>query len=155
MVDLIRRRKSLKRKEAKKLLNRIAEPFDSVKAEKVEIAEFEDLILYLFDDKIEFIEDANELYPVLNSKYIDQLPSVIVDMGAIPYVCNGADVMAPGIIELDDFNEGSQVVIRDVNHKKALAIGKAKKSSKSINESRKGKVIENLHYVGDKLWGIL
>ena len=155
MVDLIRRRKSLKRKEAKKLLNRIAEPFDSVKAEKVEIAEFEDLILYLFDDKIEFIEDANELYPVLNSKYIDQLPSVIVDMGAIPYVCNGADVMAPGIIELDDFNEGSQVVIRDVNHKKALALGKAKKSSKSINESRKGKVIENLHYVGDKLWGIL
>lgn len=155
MVDLIRRRKSLKRKEAKKLLTRISEPFDSVKAEKVEIAEFEDLILYLFDDKIEFIEDANELYPVLNSKYIDQLPSVIVDMGAIPYVCNGADVMAPGIIELDDFNEGSQVVIRDVNHKKALAIGKAKKSSKSINESRKGKVIENLHYVGDKLWGIL
>ena len=155
MVDLIRRRKSLKRKEAKKLLTRISEPFDSVKAEKVEIAEFEDLILYLFDDKIEFIEDANELYPVLNSKYIDQLPSVIVDMGAIPYVCNGADVMAPGIIELDDFNEGSQVVIRDVNHKKALALGKAKKSSKSINESRKGKVIENLHYVGDKLWGIL
>ena len=155
MVDLIRKRKSLKRKEAKKLLTRISEPFDSVKAEKVEIAEFEDLILYLFDDKIEFIEDANELYPVLNSKYIDQLPSVIVDMGAIPYVCNGADVMAPGIIELDDFNEGSQVVIRDVNHKKALAIGKAKKSSKSINESRKGKVIENLHYVGDKLWGIL
>ena len=155
MVDLIRRRKSLKRKEAKKLLNRIAESFESVKAEKVEIAELEDLHLYIFDNKVEFVEDTNELYPVLSSRYIDQLPNVIVDMGAIPYVCNGADVMAPGIVELDDFNEGSHVVIRDVNHKKALALGRAKKSSKSIIDSRKGKVIENLHYVGDKLWSIL
>jgi predicted ribosome-associated RNA-binding protein Tma20 len=34
-----------------------------------------------------------------------------------------------------------------------LAIGISNKSSVDIEMSKKGKVIKNLHYVGDKLWG--
>jgi PUA domain protein len=151
----MRRRKSLKRKDAKKLLAKLSKIYKSVDAAKVESAEFETLKVYLFDDKIEFIENEKELYPALSASYLGQLPNVIVDMGAIPYVCNGADIMAPGIVELDDFPEGSLIVIRDVTHRKALAIGKAIRSSNSILDSKKGKVIENLHYVGDKLWSIL
>ena len=50
-------------------------------------------------------------------------------MGAIPYICKGADVMAPGIKEIPlNFNEGDIVVVRDIKHRKALAIGKALKS---------------------------
>jgi PUA domain protein len=73
-------------------------------------------------------------------------------MGAVPYVCNGADVMAPGIKDMDQFDAGDLVVVRDVAHGKALAVGKALKSSSDIEKNRKGRAIENLHYVGDSLW---
>jgi PUA domain protein len=74
-------------------------------------------------------------------------------MGAIPYVCNGADVMAPGITDMiGEFEEGDIVVVRDVRHNKALAVGKAMRTSREIMDSKKGKVIRNLHYVGDRLW---
>jgi PUA domain protein len=74
-------------------------------------------------------------------------------MGAVPFVCKGADVMAPGIKDIPTaFPEGALVVIRDVNHKKALSVGKALRGSAEIMESKKGKVIQNLHYVGDKIW---
>ena len=44
------------------------------------------------------------------------------------------------------------MVIRDVTHGKGLAVGVANKSSQEIEMSKTGKVIKNLHYVGDKLW---
>jgi len=42
--------------------------------------------------------------------------------------------------------------VRDIRYSKALAIGKALKSSVEIMAEKKGKVIKNLHYVGDKIW---
>ena len=144
----------MKRKAAKKLLEVLSPQFSNLTAGKVETAVIEDKEVYLFDEKIEFVKDENGLYPFLSSQYVDSLPKVVVDMGAIRFVCNGADVMAPGITEMGDFKEGDLVVIRDVNHGKALAIGVANKSSADIEASKKGKVIRNIHYVGDKLWGV-
>jgi len=143
----------MKRKAAKKLLAGLSSTFGELKAGKVETAQFEDKELYLFDGSIEFVKDENGFYPFLGGSYLDNLPKVAVDMGAIRFVCNGADVMAPGITEMGAFSEGDLVVIRDMNHGKALAIGIANKSSVDIEASKKGKVIKNLHYVGDKLWG--
>jgi PUA domain protein len=77
-------------------------------------------------------------------------------MGAIPYVCKGADVMAPGIKEVrGEFEAGELIVVRDVNHSKALAIGKALVRSDEMRGMGKGKAIKNLHYVGDKLWQVI
>lgn len=143
----------MKRKAAKKLLQELSSQFHDLSAGKVETAVVEDKEVYIFDDSVEFVKDENGLYPFLSSKYVDMLPKVVVDMGAIRFVCNGADVMAPGIAEMGDFKEGDLVVIRDVTHGKALAIGMANKSSVEIEASKKGKVIRNIHYVGDKLWG--
>ena len=143
----------MKRKAAKRLLTGLSSTFGELKAGKVETAQFEDKELYLFDGSIEFVKDDNGFYPFLGGSYLDSLPKVAVDMGAIRFVCNGADVMAPGINEMGAFAEGDLVVIRDMNHGKALAIGVANKSSVDIEASKKGKVIKNLHYVGDKLWG--
>ena len=143
----------MKRKAAKKLLEELSSQFGGLSGGKVETAKVEEKEVYLFDENVEFVKDENGLYPFLSSKYIDLLPKVVVDMGAIRFVCNGADVMAPGITEMGDFNEGDLVVIRDVTHGKALAIGVANKSSADIEASKKGKVIRNIHYVGDKLWG--
>ena len=143
----------MKRKAAKKLIDDLSSQFPDLSAKKVEIAETEEKEVYLFDEELEFVKDENGLYPYLGSKYVEILPKVVVDMGAVRFVCNGADVMAPGITEMGDFNKGDLVVIRDVNHGKALAIGVANKSSADIQASKKGKVIRNIHYVGDKLWG--
>ena len=142
----------MRRKDARNILDKLSEKFGEVDAKKIEVAEFEDKKVLILDDKIEFIEDENGLYPYLGGAYLDRLPRVVVDMGAIRFVCNGADVMAPGITEMDEFEAGDVVVIRDVTHGKGLAVGVANKSSQEIEASKTGKVIKNLHYVGDKLW---
>jgi len=142
----------MKRREARDLLEQLERLFGVSGVNRVEEAEFEDKKVYLLDDSPDFIRDGNGLYPHLSSGKVNLLPSVVVDMGAIPYVCNGADVMGPGIKEMEAFDEGNIVVVRDITHRKALAVGRALKSSAEIEASRKGKVIQNLHYVGDKLW---
>jgi len=81
------------------------------------------------------------------------LPKVVVDMGAVKFVVNGADVMRPGIVRVDpDLQVGSLVVIVDVNNGKPLAVGELVLSSLEIMAASSGKVIKNIHWVGDELW---
>jgi len=78
---------------------------------------------------------------------------VAVDMGAVPHVCNGADIMVKGIRSVDrEFAKGALVVIVDETHGKHLAIGEALVDSASIREMERGKVVSNLHFVGDDAW---
>lgn len=149
---MLRKKQSMKRKHAKKLLEEISVIFGMIDVKKVESSNFEEKTVYYLDDVISFVRDDNGLYPFLASGIVDSLPRVVVDMGAIRFICNGADVMAPGITKMDDFQKDDFVVVRDVTHGKALVLGRAMKSSMEINASKKGKVIKNLHYVGDKLW---
>ncbi len=143
----------MKKKAAKELLAEIQRIFPEVNAQKFEEADFEGKRVYFLDNHIEFIRDENGLYPFIGGVYINELPSVIVDMGAIPHICNGADIMAPGIVKIKEpFNQGEMVVIRDISYDKALAIGRSMKSSREIEDSKKGKVVQNLNWVGDKLW---
>ena len=78
---------------------------------------------------------------------------VTVDMGAVKYVCNGADVMGPGIVEVDlDVKAGDLVWIRDVKNRQPLAVGKAIVDAAAMLRKEKGKAVEAVHHVGDKLW---
>ena len=71
-------------------------------------------------------------------------------MGAVEFVYNGADIMAPGIVEADkNISEGDLVWVREVEHEKPLAVGKALTQGKEMIESEEGKVVKNLHHVGD------
>jgi PUA-domain protein len=150
----VRKRRTLRRQDARRVLEVASKYLTGQFFSKVEEAETEDgSTVILLDDEITLFRLDDDLYPTLRCKCVDLLPSVIVDMGAIPFVCKGADVMAPGITEIKTpFKEGALVVIRDVKHGKALAIGRAMRSSTSIMTEKKGKVINNLHYVGDKIW---
>ena len=150
----VRKRHTLRRKDARSILEAASKYLIGQSYSKVEEAETEDgSTVILLDDEITLFRLESDFYPTLRCKCVDFLPAVIVDMGAIPFVCKGADVMAPGITEIKTpFEEGALVVIRDVKHGKALAIGKALRSAKSIMTEKKGKVIDNLHYVGDKIW---
>ena len=150
----VRRRRTLRRQDARGVLNEASNYLKGLTFSKVEEAETEDgVTVYLLDDKITLFRSEGTLYPTLRCQCVDSLPTVIVDMGAIPFVCKGADIMAPGITEIKTpFEEGALVVIRDMKHGKVLAVGKAQKSSTTIMAEKKGKVIHNLHYVGDKIW---
>jgi len=150
----LRKRRMMRRKDARALAEEASALLVCVHPATVEKAELEDGIsVYLIDGVALLARVGGVLFPTLKSPCLERLPTVVVDMGAVPYVCNGSDVMAPGIVEVrGDFQKGGLVIVRDVQHGKSLAIGKAKISSNEMTTSKKGKVIKNLHHVGDKLW---
>ena len=81
------------------------------------------------------------------------LKEVTIDAGAVRFIAGGADVMRPGIVEInDDIKKGDYVVIKEQTHNKPIAVGLAKFDSEEIKTMQKGKVIETLHYVGDRIW---
>jgi PUA domain protein len=78
---------------------------------------------------------------------------VTVDMGAVRFVYNGADVMAPGIVEADlAVAVGDLVWIRDERNRQPLAVGEALMTGPEMNVAEKGKAVRSLHHVGDDLW---
>jgi PUA domain protein len=81
-------------------------------------------------------------------------PYVIVDMGAVGFICNGANVMRPGITNTDGFGESEIVVVKDQVHNKSLAIGYSRVDAGTMMNLEKGPVINNLHYVGDIFWNL-
>ncbi|MDK2850004.1 MAG: hypothetical protein PWP03_175 [Candidatus Woesearchaeota archaeon] len=112
----------------------------------------------LFLNKKPYFFKENELWvPTLYSlKDLNlDLKRVTVDKGAIHFIANGADVMRPGITELDDFKENELVQIIDENNKVALAVGKALFDSNKIKNLNSGKVVKTLHYVGDFIWKLV
>lgn len=78
--------------------------------------------------------------------------TILVDQGAIPHLIKGADLMRPGIVSADpNIKQGDLVVILDQVHRKPIAIGRALVDGNQLM-GPKGKVVQNLHYIGDKLW---
>ena len=61
--------------------------------------------------------------------------------------------MAPGIRKIEgEFGEGGLVSVVDERHGKFLAVGQSLADSKTLRATKKGKVVKNLHYVGDEVW---
>ena len=85
-----------------------------------------------------------------------ELPKVVVDMGAVPYVARGADVMVPGIVEVEGRVEaGDLVVVVDQTHRRPLAVGSSLMGDEEMRETGKGRAIRTLHHVGDRLWRLM
>jgi PUA domain protein len=148
------KRKVLGRKDVRRLKEEAGSLLGSVDTNAVSQATLEDgsTVYIIFKEAI-LARKNDILFPTLINSAIDDLPSALVDMGAIPYVCNGADVMAPGIMDIEGgFEKDGLLVIRDVKHRKALGIGAALYTSEEMKGLKKGKAILNLHYVGDKIW---
>jgi PUA-domain protein len=78
---------------------------------------------------------------------------VTVDMGAVPFVTKGADVMGPGIVDADpEIKVGDLVWVREMKFSKALAIGEALANGDEMLAKKPGKLVKSIAYVGDKLW---
>ncbi|MDO9538041.1 MAG: RNA-binding protein [Thermoplasmata archaeon] len=80
---------------------------------------------------------------------------VTVDMGAVKFLANGADVMAPGIVDADpEIKEGMGVWVRDQNNLRPLLVGIALMDGPVMKAAQGGKAVKTVHYVGDKLWNL-
>ena len=158
-----RRRYFLKEKDAKKLLLDVSKTLGTNIEQllgsktRVEINETEAAEIFIFNGKPLLARSNESLFPTLSfEELMSVFPKIVVDMGAIPYVCKGADVMAPGILSVEgEFKENDVVIVVDERHGKPLAVGVAILSSEDMKNVKGGKTVKNLHYVGDKLWDTL
>jgi len=114
----------------------------------------EDTQIILSDGKPVLLKGVHGTLPTLISASLFPLKRIVVDMGAVGPVTNGANIMAPGVERADEgISRGDQVMIVDKQHEKPLAIGVALADSGSI-KGQKGEVVENLHHIGDKVWNL-
>ncbi len=123
----------------------------------IELAEIQSTEIFIANGKPILARLNNTLSPtLLFEEILPLLPKIIVDMGAIPYICSGADLMAPGIVQVHgNFNEDDILLIADERYEKPLAIGIALFDLQYMRKLKRGKVVKNIHYVGDKLWNLL
>ncbi|MFO7792302.1 MAG: RNA-binding protein [Candidatus Saliniplasma sp.] len=122
---------------------------------QVDIADSPNGKVLLMDKKPVAVFFDDEVFPTIDGLLkIDAYRSfVTVDMGAVRFVYNGADIMAPGIVDADkNIQEGDLVWVRDVEHKKPLAVGRAMTDGTTMIESDDGKVVKSLHHVGDGMY---
>ncbi len=97
--------------------------------------------------------DSETIVPFLGTANIlAAFPSVVVDMGAVKFVCNGARIMRPGITKFDSFKKGEFVTVKDEKFSRILAVGRALEDSVTAIHNTKGYVIDNVHYIGDAFW---
>ena len=100
-------------------------------------------ILKINDDYLPFLSETDTL---------EKFPSVTVDMGAVKFMCKGANLMRPGIRSFTEFEKDKLVCIVEESQHKFLAVGKSIVSSEELEKMDKGEVLKNLHYISDKFW---
>nr|AIF15451.1 PUA domain-containing protein [uncultured marine thaumarchaeote KM3_70_D07] len=109
----------------------------------------------LIGDNLKLLKINDEYIPFLSeTKLLESFPNVVVDMGAVKFMCNGANVMRPGIKNYSDFLKDDIVCVVEESQHKFLAVGKALVNSSEMKEMPKGEVIKNLHYISDKYWEV-
>ena len=159
MADIrIKKRKRMRAKEVKALSEDLKAVFGTetiAEDEIVDRAESNDFdVIFVDNDILGMVYEEKPFLTVRGLlKYRPEKRFVTVDMGAVPYVTNGADVMGPGIVDADpDIKEGDLVWIRDVKNMVPLAVGVTLRDAASLVTKEKGKAIKTVHNVGDKLW---
>jgi len=144
------KRKQLRVKDAKKLL----EQYNPELSQKDKIELLDDK-LFVINNLVSFFYYEKKLAPTLRYLLVhpDKLKKIVVDMGAIKFLVGGADIMRPGIVKIaDDINKDDFIAAFDEKNDKPIIIGIALFNAKEMQEKTSGKVIKNIHYIGDKLW---
>ena len=109
----------------------------------------------LIGDNLKILQLKDEFIPFLSdTELLKGFPNVTVDMGAVKFMCNGANVMRPGIKNYSEFSKDDIVCIVEESQHKFLAVGKSLVNSSEMEEMTKGEVIKNLHYISDNFWEI-
>lgn len=102
-------------------------------------------ILKINDDYLPFLSETETL---------KKFPNVMVDMGAVKFMCKGANVMRPGIKKYIEFEKDSLVCIVEESQHKFLAVGKSLVASSELENMTRGEIIKNIHYISDRFWEV-
>ncbi len=146
----------LSKSETAKLLDKLASawPEDIIpKVKNIKVYEIEREKCLLRADSMVAAQVRGLIVPFLGKQEdLQRFPSVTIDNGAVKFVCNGAKVLRPGIINFDSFKKGEIVVVKDQTHGRALAVGLALEDSELAKAMTKGYIIDTIHYISDKIW---
>ena len=161
MAELkIRRRHRLRQKEIEEIARAIDASLDTRSFspdDALQVAEIYGLEqkIYILGTEIVALEIDGKPFLSISGllKYGAKRLYVTVDMGAVKYVANGADVMGPGIIGGDpDVRTGQTVWVREEKFGKLLAIGRSLVDGTVFGTRAPGKHIQSLFHVGDRVW---
>ena len=104
-------------------------------------------------EKLKIVKIDEQYVPLLSEvEVLEKFPKVTVDMGAVKFMCKGANLMRPGIVRFTEFQKDGLVCITEESHNKFLAVGKARVDSSELDEMEKGEVVKNIHYISDVFW---
>jgi len=156
----VKNRHQLREKEIKAIADELEATFgeearklvEGKRVEKAEMIDKTELILVDGEPLLMMIEGRP--FPTVKGalKMRPKKKRVVVDFGAVKAISQGADVMAPGIVDVDeDVQRGDLVIIVDEIHRRPLAIGRALVSRDRMMGQR-GKAVKSIHHVGDRIW---
>lgn len=158
---IVKSRNVLSNKENKQLaadlLNMLGEQAQTFfnKKDKLEKIKTEKDTFVIKDKKIWFFQWKNQFLPSIHCLRESKLLAhkVVVDVGAIKFVLNGADIMLPGIVYFDEIIEkGDFVVIREEKADTIIAVGISLISHKDFSKTNKGKAIRVINHLKDEIW---
>ena len=86
--------------ETSDVLNQVSKKWnrETPKIKNIKVHYVDGTSQILVGDNFKVLRLENEFIPFLTeSKLLESFPNVMVDMGAVKFMCNGANVMRPGI----------------------------------------------------------
>jgi PUA domain protein len=123
------------------------------KIKNVKVHQILDDAQIITGDGIKILKVDDDYLPFLTEiEMLKRFPAVTVDMGAVKFMCKGANLMRPGIKEFTEFKKDNLVCIVEESQHKFLAVGKAMVDSSELESMEKGEIIENIHYISDRFW---
>ena len=147
----------ISKSETSILLKKVSERWrlELPKIKNLKVHEISDDVQIITGKGIKILRINEEYLPFLSeTETLNEFPSITVDMGAIKFMCKGANVMRPGIKKFTEFEKDSLVCVVEESQNKFLAVGKAMVSSSELDDMEKGEILKNLHYISDKFWEI-
>ena len=159
---IIKKRHAIKKGQLTSLMTKLKESIGDdaglYTALMIEIAETTSKFnIYLIDKKPILMEKDEWAFPTLRGAILRPFSGrrIVVDMGAVPYMVNGADIMCPGIVSVTpDVKAGYPALAVDESHGKPLAVVIPLYDADGVLALEKGKAAKNIHYVGDELWNL-
>ena len=158
LILKVKNRYHLKKKKLKEIKNELKE-YSSIIPDKanVEMLETDPNPFILINGQPHIILINEKPFPTLKAAIDNNIhgKQVVVDMGAVKFMANGADVMSPGIVATDEnIDKDDIVIIVDENHEKPLAIGISLITGAEMVKNEKGKAVKTIHFIGDSIWNL-
>jgi len=145
----------ISKSETSALLKTVSEKWgiEFPKMKNVKVHQILDDAQIITGDGLKILKVDEDYLPFLSEiKMLEKFPTVTVDMGAVKFMCKGANLMRPGIKKFTEFEKDQIVCIVEESQHKFLAVGKSLVSSSELETMEKGEIINNMHYISDRFW---